>query len=145
MKASREHKSKIRLTLILAALVIAYGCYGLYHDTFRYLDTQIIDRLYIWRAKINPAPSRNIDFVVHVDANSYFGRSQHAKVISNLAAMDASVQLIDFLFTDVTSPDEDIRVAQLLQAFLGPGCQFLDYLNCVHLSCDLGTDRGLIA
>ena len=98
--------------LILTALAAAYVCYGIYSDTFRIWDTRVVDRLVLWRAKAGALPPGVADAVVHVDANSYFSRSQHAKVIENLTAMNVSVQLVDFLFADVTSQNEDQQLVE---------------------------------
>jgi serine phosphatase RsbU (regulator of sigma subunit)/CHASE2 domain-containing sensor protein len=50
-----------------------------------------------------------------VDANNYFSRSQHARVIENLAAMDVSAQLVDFIFTDMISENDDWQLIHASQ------------------------------
>ena len=115
MKTETQHKLKIRLPLILAALAIAYACYGFFPDTFKTWDSRIVDRLFVLRAKVNPVLPTDLDAVVHVDANNYFSLSQHAQVIGNLAAMNVSAQLVDFIFADMISENEDRPLIQATQ------------------------------
>ncbi len=106
MKASTKRKLRIRLLLVLAALIISYVCYGLFSDKFQILDSQITDQLFVLRSKLKPTHQHN-DSVIHVDANFYFSRSQHAQVIRNLASMNVSAQLVDFIFAEMVSKEED--------------------------------------
>jgi serine phosphatase RsbU (regulator of sigma subunit)/CHASE2 domain-containing sensor protein len=101
--------------LVLAALAIAYGCYGLFPANFQTWDSRIVDRLFVLRTKVNPMLPRDLDAVVHVDANNYFSLSQHAQVIGNLAAMNVSAQLVDFIFADMNSENEDRPLIQATQ------------------------------
>ena len=115
MKASTKHKLQIRLFLVLVALTIAYGCYALFPDHFKNWDSRIIDRLFVLRSKVKPVPAPDPDAVVHVDANNYFSRTQHARVIENLAAMDVSAQLVDFIFADRISENDDWQLIHASQ------------------------------
>jgi serine phosphatase RsbU (regulator of sigma subunit)/CHASE2 domain-containing sensor protein len=112
LKHSKKHRLLIRFSLVLAALVAAYGSYGLYFERFNRLEIRIIDRLYSWRPKVKTAVPVAPDRVVHVDANLYFSRAQHARVIDNLARMNVSVQLFDFLFAEIISQDEDRQLVE---------------------------------
>jgi serine phosphatase RsbU (regulator of sigma subunit)/CHASE2 domain-containing sensor protein len=93
--------------LVLAALIAAHGTYGLYSERFNRLEIRIIDRLFLWRPKVITTTPVTPDRVVHVDANQYFSRAQHARVINTLASMNVAVQLVDFLFAEIISQDED--------------------------------------
>jgi hypothetical protein len=86
--------------LVLSALIISYICYGMFPHIFKTWDSRIIDHLFVLRPKVNPVLTSHPDIVIHVDANLYSSRPQHAQIIRNLAAMDVSAQLIDFVFTD---------------------------------------------
>ena len=105
--ASTKRKLQIRIVLVIGALIIAYVCYGLFSDKLAALDSRIIDQLFVLRPNVKPAHPPFENTVVHVDANSYFSRPQHAQVIRNLAAMKVSAQLVDFIFEDMVSKEED--------------------------------------
>ncbi len=107
MESSKKRRLLIRLFLILAALLAAYGSYGIYADRFRRLESQIVDRLFLWRTRINAIPPAAVNDIVHVDANLYFSRSQHGRVIENLSRMKVAVQAVDFLFEDIIRQNED--------------------------------------
>jgi len=106
LKASTKRKLRIRLLLVLGALIISYVGYGLFSDKFQMLDSRVIDQLFVLRSKVKPIHHHN-DTVIHVDANFYFSRAQHAQVISNLASMNVSAQLVDFIFSEMVSKEED--------------------------------------
>ena len=93
--------------LALGALLISYIVYGLFQESFKAWDSQIIDRLFVLGPKINPLKKHPADAIVQIDANLYFSRPQHARIIRNLAAMNVSAQLIDFIFTDRISESDD--------------------------------------
>jgi serine phosphatase RsbU (regulator of sigma subunit)/CHASE2 domain-containing sensor protein len=93
--------------LALSALLVAHVISGLFQEDFSAWDSRIIDRLFAVRPQLNPLSRRQTDAIVHIDANLYSSRPQHARLIRNLAAMNASAQLIDFIFTDRVSEPED--------------------------------------
>ena len=107
MNASVKRKLRTRVLLALSALLIAYIVYGLFQEDFKTGDSRIIDRLLGLRPQVNPIRQHLPDAIVHVDANLYFSRPQHAQIIRNLAAMKVSAQLIDFIFTDRISDSDD--------------------------------------
>ena len=100
MKASLKRKLQTRILLALSALIVGHIFYGVFQEKFKTWDTRIIDRLFVLRPQVNPIKQHHTDAIVHIDANLYFSRPQHAQIIRNLAAMDVSAQLIDFIFTD---------------------------------------------
>ena len=101
--------------MLLVALATAYSCYGLFPSKFKTWDSLIIDRLFVLRANIRAVLPSDPDAIVHVDANNYFSRSQHAQVIRNLTAMDVSAQLVDFIFADMISETEDRQLIDASQ------------------------------
>jgi serine phosphatase RsbU (regulator of sigma subunit) len=107
LKGSTKRKLQLRIVLILVALIVVYVCHGLFFDKLNALETRIVDHLFVLRQKVKPADLSHENTVAHVDANSYFSRSQHAQVIRNLAAMKVSAQLVDFIFEDVVSKEQD--------------------------------------
>jgi serine phosphatase RsbU (regulator of sigma subunit) len=107
LKTSLKRKLQTRILLALGALVIIYIFGVLFQAQFDTWDSRIIDRLFGLRAEVNPVKRHPTDTVVHIDANLYFSRSQHAQIIRNLAAMGVSAQMIDFIFTDRISNSDD--------------------------------------
>ena len=87
--------------------MVAYVCHGLFSDKLNALDTWVVDRLFELRWNWRPAQSSYQNRVAHLDANFYFSRPQHAQVIRNLTAMKVSAQLVDFIFKDMVSEEED--------------------------------------
>ena len=107
MKASIKRKLQTRVLLALSALIICYIFYGLFQEKFNTWESQIIDHLFVLRTKVKSVKQHQPDAIVHIDANFYFSRPQHAQIIRNLAAMNVSAQLIDFVFTDrISGPDD---------------------------------------
>ena len=102
-----KRRVQTRILLVLGALIVGHILYGVFQEKFKVWDTWIGDRLFAWRAEITPIQKHPADAVVHIDANLYFSRPQHAQIIRNLAAMGVSAQLIDFIFTDRISVSDD--------------------------------------
>ena len=107
MKASLKRKLQTRVLLALSALIVGHIAYGVFQEKFKTWDSRIIDRLFVLRPQVNPIEQPHADAIVHIDANLYFSRPQHAQIIRNLAAMGVSAQLIDFIFTDQISKSDD--------------------------------------
>jgi len=119
-----KRKLRTRILLALSALLISYIFYGLFQENYKSWDSQIIDRLFVLRTKVKPVKTHQPDAIVHIDANFYFSRPQHAQIIRNLAAMNVSAQLIDFVFTDrISGPDDQplidatLRFERLVKQF----------------------------
>jgi serine phosphatase RsbU (regulator of sigma subunit) len=107
-----KHKQQTRISLILGALIITYVCYALIPEKFETWDSKIIDQLFVWRSKTSPIHQGAGNKVVHIDANLYSSRSQHARILRNLAALGVSAQLIDFIFAAMVSQEEDQPLIQ---------------------------------
>ncbi|CAB1080270.1 Serine phosphatase RsbU, regulator of sigma subunit [Olavius algarvensis Delta 1 endosymbiont] len=107
MKASDTRKLQYRVLLVLVALITSYIIFVLFQERFKAWNSRVIDRLFELRTEANPQGKTAPDAVVHVDANLYFSRPQHAQIIRNLADMAVSAQLIDFIFTDQISAADD--------------------------------------
>jgi serine phosphatase RsbU (regulator of sigma subunit)/CHASE2 domain-containing sensor protein len=93
--------------LALSALLISYIVYGLFQQNFKTWDSRIVDRLFGLRPQANLIAQHLPEAIVHIDANLYFSRPQHAQIIRDLAAMKVSAQLIDFIFTDRIGESDD--------------------------------------
>jgi CHASE2 domain-containing sensor protein len=109
---SSKRKQQTRIGLILGAMIMAYICYALIPEKFQVLDSKIIDRLFVLRSQAKPIHQRIEDRIVHIDANFYFSRSQHARILRNLSAMGVTAQLIDFQFVEMVSQEEDQPLIQ---------------------------------
>jgi len=107
LKATLKRKLQTRILLALGALIVCHIVYGVFQEKFKAWDSRIIDRLLVLRPQLNPVKQHHTDAIVHIDANLYFSRPQHAQIIRNLAAMGVSAQLIDFIFTDQISKSDD--------------------------------------
>ncbi|MDX2502548.1 MAG: SpoIIE family protein phosphatase [Deltaproteobacteria bacterium] len=105
--AASKRKLQIRSGLILGATILAYLCYALIPQKFQSLDSRVIDELFVLRSQAKSAHQPMDDRIVHIDANFYFSRSQHARILRNLSAMGVAAQLIDFIFADMVSQEED--------------------------------------
>jgi sigma-B regulation protein RsbU (phosphoserine phosphatase) len=102
------HKLQVRALLVIGALVISYACYALYEKTFETWNSRIIDRLFVLRTNLKPTSSLPENTVIHVDANFYANRSQHAQVIRNLASMKVAALLVDYIFFERVGDEEDL-------------------------------------
>ncbi len=102
-----NRKLRLRLLSAMAALIVSYGSFWLYPEKFNLWNMQITDRLAVWRPEKHPAAAADSSPVELVDANFYFTRSQHARVIRNLSDMAVSAQVIDFIFAEKVDPEED--------------------------------------
>ncbi len=107
----------------MSSLIVSWACFWFYQEKFDLWNSQIIDRLVLFRPKIMPTPSQVIHPVVYVDANLYFSRSSHAKVIRNLSSMKVSALSIDFIFDNKVDHAEDRALinatADAAKVFLG--------------------------
>ncbi len=110
--AASNRKLQLRIGLILGAMILAYGCYALIPNRFQALDVRLVDRLFVMRAQEDPSHDPVANRIVHIDANLYFSRSQHALVFRNLSDLGIAAQMIDFIFTDMVSPEEDKPLIQ---------------------------------
>jgi adenylate cyclase len=104
-----NNKRKIRVTifLVVSSFLAAHLCFWLLPNVFEIWNNQVVDQLFVFRSssgKLRPSYNNTI---VHVDLNNssikrlenlYLNRSHFAQVTRNLAAMQVSVQVYDFIF-----------------------------------------------
>ena len=102
-----KHNRKIRILLLVIALVIAYVAYGLFHQDFETWNAKAIDQLFALRATLADKPSPEQEKIVHVDANSYLNRPQQAKIIHNLHKMNVATQVLDYIFAGEVGEEDD--------------------------------------
>lgn len=97
--------------MIASMLAAAYGIDGLYETAMRQYDDRLTDvmlRSSAYRGIGKPPP------VVHIDANFYYNRSDHALIFRQLADLGAAVQAVDHIFTGRSEAAEDRLLTQAL-------------------------------
>ena len=111
-------KSNLRATiyLVLSSFLVAHLCFWILPNLFETWDAKAVDRLFLFRSSSPRLEPPYNDTIVHVDLSDrtlqkldrfYLNRSVHARVIRNLAAMNTSVLLYDFIFAARTNEEED--------------------------------------
>ncbi len=101
---------------MVSSFIAAHLCFWLLPNVFEIWNAKTIDRLFLFRSTLEHLRPPYDDTIVHVDLNNttiqqldnfYLNRSHHAQVIRNLAAMNVSVQLYDFIFAAQSNEEED--------------------------------------
>ena len=107
MTTNNKRKLRVTIILILSSFAAAHLCFWILPNVFEIWNSQVVDQLFVFRSsseKLRP-PYNNT--IVHVDLNNtsikrlenlYLNRSHFAKVTRNLAAMQVSAQVYDFIF-----------------------------------------------
>jgi serine phosphatase RsbU (regulator of sigma subunit)/CHASE2 domain-containing sensor protein len=123
----KETGRRVTLLWIAFSFFAAHLCFFLLPNVFVPWQEQTSD--YLLKVKADSAAFRlpYDDTIVLIDIDNtsldtlgtyYLNRSHHARVIRNLAAMDASVQMYDFIFGGRRHPEED---AELIRATRNAG------------------------
>ncbi len=116
----RRHPFPVFL-LILISCLSAHVLFFLLPSLFKIWDAKTTDRLFHYRASSDAFRPAYDATVIHVDLSDhtlqrledfYLNRSHHARVIRNLAAMEASAILYDFIFPARTGEDGDQEMIQ---------------------------------
>ena len=101
---------------MVSSFVAAHLCFWLLPSVFETWNAKTIDQLFLFRSALEHLCPHYDDTIVHVDLNDtsiqqlnnfYLNRSHHAQVIRNLATMNVSVQLYDFVFAARSNEKED--------------------------------------
>lgn len=104
------------VVLILGSFLTVHLLALIFSNIFEPWNSRAIDRLFRFRSDSDHFRPAYDDTIVHVDLNNtsiqqlnqfYLNRSHHAKVILNLAAMKAAVQLYEFIFAAPSGETED--------------------------------------
>ncbi len=119
MITDKKRNLQVTIFLVLGSFVAAHLCFWLLPNVFETWNAQVIDQLFIIRSNSDSIRPHYDDTVVHVDLsdtsiqeldNFYLNRSHHARVIQNLAAMNVSAQLYDFIFAARSNERDDIAL-----------------------------------
>ncbi|MFC1877775.1 CHASE2 domain-containing protein [Thermodesulfobacteriota bacterium] len=107
MSTNKRHNFQITFLLILGAFLAARLCFWLLPNLFEMWDAKAIDRFFLFRSSAPHFQPSYDNTIVHVDITDtslkqlktfYLDRSHHARVIKNLAEMNVSAQMHDFIF-----------------------------------------------
>jgi adenylate cyclase len=112
----KKRNLQITILLVLGSFSAAHLCFWLLPNVFETWNAQAVDQLFLLRSNSELLRPFYNDTIVHVDLNDtsirrlnnfYLNRSQHAQMIKNLAAMNVSAQLYDFIFAARTNEKDD--------------------------------------
>lgn len=123
MRSVGAAKFKIRLLLVVCAYLLVTAGQWLQRDLHDRMDAAFVDRL----AALDPgtggdAPAPRVpgagdaDPIVYIDANFYYDRSFHARVIQNLAALGTASQFVDFVFSENLGDENDQQLVEAVAA-----------------------------
>jgi adenylate cyclase len=112
----KKRNLHITLLLLVSSFIAAHLCFWLLPNVFKTWNAKTVDRLFLFRSTLEHLRPPYDDTIVHVDLNKtsiqkldnfYLNRSHHAQLVSNLTAMNVSVQLYDFIFAARSNAKED--------------------------------------
>ena len=116
MITNKKQKLQVTIFLIISSFIAAHLCLWVLPNIFSVLNAQLLDKIFLFRANTKSLQQDYDDSIVHIDLNNntiqqlesfYLNRSYHARVIRNLAKMNVSAQLYDFIFAARISDQED--------------------------------------
>lgn len=113
--------------MIVLMLVVSYGIDSLFETSMRRFDDRLTDVLLHPRLVGNAVTTPHL---VHIDANFYYKRSDHARIIRQLTDLGAAVIAVDHIFTGRSEPAEDRLLIETLRGtgnvLLGAGFESID-------------------
>ena len=116
MITDKKRNLQVTILLVLSSFVATHLCFWLLPNVFETWNAQAVDQLFLFRSNFNLLRPFYDDTIVHVDLNDtsiqrldnfYLNRSHHAQMINNLATMNTSAQLYDFIFAARTNEEDD--------------------------------------
>jgi class 3 adenylate cyclase/CHASE2 domain-containing sensor protein len=116
LNTNKKRNLQITILLIVFSFIAAHFCFRVLPDLFETWNAKAIDRLFLFRASSPYFQAIYDDTIAHIDITDtslqrlksfYLNRSHYARVIRNLAAMNASLQLFDFIFIARSNDSED--------------------------------------
>ncbi|MCJ7686529.1 MAG: adenylate/guanylate cyclase domain-containing protein, partial [Desulfobacteraceae bacterium] len=116
MITNKRQHIQITILLIVGAYLTAHICFWLLPNLFEMWDAKAIDRLFLFRSSSSYFQPKYDGTIVHVDISDtslkrlktfYLDRSHYARVMRNLAKMDVSAQMYDFIFAARSDQVED--------------------------------------
>ena len=119
MNTNKKRNLQITIFLIVSSFITAHLCFWILPDVFERWNAHTVDQLFSFRTSLENLRPNYDDTIVHVDLNNtsiqqlsnfYLNRSHHAQVISNLAAMNVSAQLYDFIFAARSNDEDDNKL-----------------------------------
>lgn len=122
MIINKQIERKVIIFWLTCSFIAAHLCFWLSPNVFETWNEQTVDRLLLFRSNSRILLPYYDDTIVHVDLNNtsmqslnnfYLDRTYHAQVIRNLALMNVSAQMYDFIFA---APTDDIADRNLIEA-----------------------------
>jgi len=116
LTTDKKRNLQVTILLVLGSFIAAHFCFWVLPNVFETWNAQAIDQFFLFRSNSEHLRPYYDDIVVHVDLNNtsiqklnnfYLNRSHHAQVIRNLAAMNVSAQLYDFIFAARSNERDD--------------------------------------
>jgi adenylate cyclase len=116
---SKQKNIHITLLLCLSAFAAARLCFWLLPELLQAWDAKVIDGMFLFRSSSSHFQPAYDDTIVHVDINDtsirelhsfYLNREHYAKAIQNMAEMDVSAQIFDFIFAARTDESQDLAL-----------------------------------
>jgi adenylate cyclase len=118
LTTSSRRKFRTTLLIVLGAFLATHLLFGLLPNVFEVWNAQTIDQLFVLRGSKKSLRPAYDSTIAHVDLNNttierleshYLNRSHFARVVENLAAMEVSAQLYDFIFAARLDEESDRR------------------------------------
>lgn len=123
MRSVGAAKFKIRLLLVVCVYLLVTAGQWLRPGLHERLDSVFVDRLTVLDIRTKGGTSASTisgagdsDPVVYIDANFYYDRSYHARVIQNLAALGTTSQFVDFVFSENLGDENDQQLVEAVAA-----------------------------
>jgi class 3 adenylate cyclase/CHASE2 domain-containing sensor protein len=119
LNTNKRRNLHITIVLILSSFITAHLFFWILPDVFERWNDQTIDQLFLFRSSLENLRPPYDDTIVHVDLNNtsiqqlsnfYLNRSHHAQVVNNLASMEVSAQLYDFIFAAPSNDEDDTKL-----------------------------------
>ncbi len=116
MNTNKKQHLPITILLIGLSFFVAYFSFWSLPELFETWNARSIDRLFLLKASSPYFRTSYDDTIAHIDITdsslqklniAYLERYHYARVIQNLAAMNVSSQLFDFIFVAKTNDAED--------------------------------------
>ena len=116
MKKIETGKLTIRIALILAVFLSVSAITWTHRDLFHLIDARLIDWMMLQRAEPGDADMSEPSPLVFIDANFYYQRPEHSRIIDTLAKLGVSSQLVDFVFHETVGDAADRPLIQAVKS-----------------------------
>ena len=107
MTINNKRKLRVTILLVLCSFVAAHLCFWILPNVLEIWNSQAVDQLFVFRSSSDKLRPLYDNTIAHVDLNNtsikrlenlYLNRFHFAKVTRNLASMQVSAQVYDYIF-----------------------------------------------